>query len=96
MRYRTVLLPLALAAVAANLLAALVPLAPAAGSAALSLGPRLELKHPGKGHELHLSGVAVAAMPDGGVLLTWGANEGQANRVYVARMGAGPTKVARP
>src|SRR5262245_49866802 len=95
MRSRTVLLPLALGLVTAGLLSTLVPLTPAAGSAALSLGPRLELKHAGKGHEVHLSGVAVAAMRDGGVLLTWGADGGHTNSVYVARMGAGPTKVGR-
>jgi len=98
MRHRTVLLPLALAVLAVGALTGFVTLAPGSGSAApaaLSLGPRLELKHPGRGHEVHLSGVSVAAAPDGGALLTWGADAGQANRVYVARIGAGPAKVTR-
>ena len=64
MRYR-MLLPVAAAAVAtAAALAGLGPLTPAAESARageLSLGPRFELSHAGTSHEMHLSGVAVAA-----------------------------------
>ena len=89
---------LAVAALAAAAAAQLAPLTPTAESApadALALGPRLELKHPGKGHEIHLSGVSVAAAPDGGALLTWGAEEGQVNQLYVARMGAGESKPVR-
>ena len=95
MRYRTVLLPVTLAMAAPGAVAALLPLPPAAGSAALSLGSRLALEHAGRGHEVHVSGVAVAATPEGGALITWGADEGLVNRVYVARMGAGSTTVTR-
>ena len=95
MRYRTLLLPVTLAIAAAGVIAALVPLPPAAGNAAVSLGPRLEFKHPGRGHEVHVSGVSVAAMPEGGALVTWGADEGPVNRVYVARLGSGPPAVTR-
>jgi len=76
----------------------LLPLSPAVESAAppdVVLGPRLQFTHPGKGHEIHLSGVSVAAAPDGGVLVTWGAEEGAANQIYVARLGAGETKPVR-
>ena len=86
------------AAVMAAASASFGPLAPAAESAAapeLVLGPRLDLKHPGKGHEIHLSGVAVAAAPDGGALVTWGTEEGPANQIYVARLGAGEAKPVR-
>jgi len=95
MRSRTLASLIVVAVTAAS--TSLVPLGPDAGSAAspeLVLGQRLELKHPGKGHEIHLSGVSVAAAPDGGALVTWGADEGQSNRIYVARLGAGePTPV---
>jgi hypothetical protein len=98
MRYRVLVPLVAVAALAAAASAQLLPLTLAAESApvgALSLGPRLELKHSGKGHEIHLSGVAVAAAPDGGALLTWGAEEGQVNQLYVARIGAGESKPVR-
>src|SRR5215510_3210967 len=76
----------------------LLPLSPAVESAAppdVVLGPRLQFTHPGKGHEIHLSGVSVAAAPDGGVLVTWGAEEGAANQIYVARLGAGEATPVR-
>jgi len=98
MRYRIVLPVGVMAVVAAAALAELVPLTPVAESAPageLSLGPRLELKHPGQGHEIHLSGVAVAGAPDGSALLTWGAEERQVNQLYVARLGAGESKPVR-
>src|SRR5215831_21403282 len=63
--------------------------AESARAGALSLGPRAEIKHQGKAHEVHLSGVAVASVPDGGTLLTWAAAEGEVNHVYVARIGNG-------
>ena len=44
-----------------------------ADAAELSLGPRVELKHPGKGHETHVSGAAVAIAADGVPLITWAA-----------------------
>src|SRR5215472_18945856 len=95
MHSRTIASLIALAVMAAP--TSLVPLAPDAESAAAPefvLGPRLELKHPGKAHEIHLSGVSVAAAPDGGALVTWGTDEGQSNQIYVARLGAGePTPV---
>lgn len=75
-----------------------MPLAPSAESAqasGVSLGPRFELKHPGKGHEIHLSGIGVAVAPDGGALVTWGVVEGQANELYVARLGAGEPQPVR-
>ena len=98
MPYR-MLLPVAAAAVAvAAALAGLGPLTPAAESARageLSLGPRFELSHAGTSHEMHLSGVAVAAARDGGALLAWAAEEGPANQLYVARLGAGESKPVR-
>ena len=54
-----------------------------------SSGPRLEIIHPGKGHEVHLSAPAVAVGPDGQALVTWIAREGHVNNVYLARPGRG-------
>ena len=95
MRSRTLASLIAVVVMAAS--TSLVPLAPDLESAApeLVLGPRLDLKHPGKGHEIHLSGVSVAAAPEGGALVTWGADEGQSNQIYVARLGAGEATPVR-
>jgi len=60
---------------------------PAAGSD-LSLGPRLEYIHASRGHELHVSGAAVAAGQDGRPLLAWAARDGAANQLYLLRVGA--------
>src|SRR5215831_11655815 len=57
--------------------------------------PASPVHAPGKGHEIHLSGVSVAAAPDGGALVTWGAEEKAANQIYVARFGTGETKPVR-
>jgi hypothetical protein len=57
--------------------------------AELTLGPRVELTHPGQAHEVHLSGAAVAVARDGGVFLTWAAEEGQTINLYLVRVGAG-------
>jgi hypothetical protein len=76
-------------------LATTMPVVESAPAGELVLGPRLELNHPGKGHEIHLSGVAVAAAPDSGALVTWGAEEGQTNQIYVARLGGGEAKPVR-
>ena len=58
-----------------------------APGAELSLGPRLEYRHTSQGHELHVSGAAVAAGPAGRPLLTWAVQEGQANQLYLLEMG---------
>lgn len=50
-------------------------------------GQRLEVTHPGTGHEVHLSGAAIAATKDGGVVLAWIAAQKEAFHVYVARPG---------
>src|SRR5262249_22360782 len=73
--------------------------AESARAGALSLGPRVEIKHQGKAHEVHLSGVAVVSAVDGGTLLTWAAAEGDVNQPYVARIGNGeatPRRVNPP
>jgi hypothetical protein len=65
-------------------------------AAEVRLGPRSELAHAGKGHEVHVSAPAVVAAPDGTVLLTWAAEEGPDKHVYVARAGepgAAPVRV---
>jgi hypothetical protein len=66
-----------------------------AEAARLSLGPRVELKHTGRAHEVNLSGAAVAAAPDGGALIAWAAQEGARNHLYVARMGDGEARPVR-
>lgn len=64
-------------------------------AAELSLGPRSEFKHPGKGHEVHMSGAAVAGVQDTGALIAWAAQEGDVNQLYVARLGDGEAKALR-
>lgn len=72
------------------LLVLAVTLSPVAALAAgPSPGPRIEITHPGKGHEVHLSTPAVAVGRDGQALVTWIAQAGHANNVYLARAGAG-------
>jgi hypothetical protein len=66
-----------------------------AGAAELQLGPRRELTHPGKGHEVHASAPALAVTSDGTPLVTWATEEGQDKHVYVARMGDGSAKPVR-
>ena len=73
----------------------LVLVAGHAPAAELSLGPRLEYRHPGKGHEAHLSSAAVAAAPGGGAFIAWAAQEGDVNNLYVARMGEGDARPVR-
>ena len=74
-------------------LLALLAVAAPAPAAELDLGPRLEYKHVSRGHEFHLSGAAVAAGTDGKPLVTWAAQEGHANQLYLLRMGDGATPV---
>jgi hypothetical protein len=69
--------------------AVLIVLPSMAWPAGLTLGPRAELTHPGKAHEVHLSGAAVAVARDGGMLLTWAAEEGQTTNLYLGHVGAG-------
>jgi hypothetical protein len=64
-----------------------------AQAADLTLGQRLEYKHVSRGHEFHLSGAAVAALPDGKPLLAWATQEGQANQLYLLRPGEGTSPV---
>ena len=54
-------------------------------AAELHLGARSEITHPGKGHEVHLSGPTVAIARDGGVLVGWIAPKEQVNHLYLAR-----------
>jgi hypothetical protein len=54
----------------------------------LTLGPRSELTHPGKGHEVRISAASVAVARDGGVFLAWGAEEGPIINLYLAHVSA--------
>jgi hypothetical protein len=65
------------------------------GAAELQLGPRRELTHPGKGHEVHASAPALAVTSDGTPLVTWATEEGQDKHVYVARLGDAAAKPVR-
>ena len=67
----------------------LIFLPSASWAAGLTFGPRAELTHPGKAQEVRLSGAAVAVARDGGVFLTWAAQEGQTTNLYLMRVGAG-------
>ncbi len=71
----------------------LMAVAAPAHAADLGLGPRLEYKHASRGHEFHLSGAAVAAGADSTPIVTWAAQEGHANQLYLLRMGNGATPV---
>ena len=68
-----------------SLLLMLGPLS--AEAASVTLGPRVDLTHAGKGHEVHVSAPALGLAPDGARLVTWAAEEGQVNNLYVARLG---------
>jgi hypothetical protein len=59
-------------------------------------GPRrLEITHPGKGHEVHVSSAAAAITGDGEPIVTWAAQEGADNLLYAARPGRGaPVRVS--
>ena len=77
-------------------LAALLALAaPAAGAAGVTLGSRLDFTLPGKGHEVHVSAPALGLAADGSPLITWAAQEGDVNHLYVARPGDAGTKPMR-
>ena len=72
----------------ARALPAVLLLLPALADAAeIHLGPRSELTHPGKGHEVHASAPALAVTRDGTPLVTWATEEGHDKHVYVARPG---------
>ena len=76
--------------------AILIALPSMAWPAGLTLGPRAELTYPGKAHEVHLAGAAVAIAQDGGVFLTWAVEEGQATNLYLVWVGAGEGPQDRP
>jgi hypothetical protein len=80
--------------VAALLLVALL-LAGAPGDAVaaggITLGPRVELRHPASGHEAHVSSPALAVAADGVPIVAWAAAQhGAGNQLYVARMSGDP------
>ncbi|MEW6298593.1 MAG: hypothetical protein AB1671_12730 [Thermodesulfobacteriota bacterium] len=54
-------------------------------AATLAPGPRAEFTHPGRLHEVHLSGAAVAVDRDGEALIAWVRRDGPVNNLYVAR-----------
>ena len=80
----------------ARALPAVLLLLPALAHAAeIHLGPRSELTHPGKGHEVHASAPALAVTRDGTPLVTWATEEGHDKHVYVARPGEAAAKPVR-
>jgi hypothetical protein len=64
-------------------------------AAGLTPGPRPELTHPGKGHEVQISGAAAAVGRDGHVFLTWAAEEGNTTNLYLALVSAQGGKPVR-
>jgi hypothetical protein len=50
---------------------------------------RVEIMHPGRGHEVHLSGAAAALAADDTPVVTWAAQEANDNVLYAARAGRG-------
>jgi hypothetical protein len=76
--------------------AAAPALPPAAAGAAGPTGPpRVEITHPGTGHEVHLSAPAVAVAGDGQPLVAWIAQAGHGGNVYIARRGPGEVRPVR-
>jgi len=57
---------------------------PVAGAAGLEVVTRETFAHVGKAHELHLSSPALAVRRDGKAVLTWAAQEGHENQLFVA------------
>jgi hypothetical protein len=67
------------------------------GAAPAAAPPRVEIPHPGRGHEVHVSGAAVAVAADGTPVVTWASQEGNDNVLYAARAGRGaPVRVNPP
>lgn len=71
-----------------------------AGSVTPAAGPDaaspFEIRHPGRGHEVHVSGTALAVGIDGRPVVAWFASGEGGSHVYVARPGAadnGPVRV---
>lgn len=79
-----------------RLLLLLVFLVPANVSAeGITLGPRAEWTHPGKGPDYHISGGAVAVTPDGRHLIAWFVREGEHGNLYLAHPGSRRWRVLR-
>jgi hypothetical protein len=78
---------------------ALALLAPGAALVAATLATaapatRLEITHPARGHEISVSGAAVAVGRDGAPVVAWVTQEGGDNVLYAARPGEGaPVRV---
>ena len=61
-----------------------------AGAAPAAAPPaRVEIPHPGRGHEVHISGAAVALAADDTPVVTWAAQEADDNVLYAVRAGRG-------
>ena len=81
---------------------ALALLAPAVALATALAGAapppaRLELTHPARGHQVSVSGAAVAVTADGAPVVAWATQEGGDNVLYAARPGdGGPVRVNPP
>jgi hypothetical protein len=90
-----VLVPLAVVVMATALGAAGPPASssassPSASSSTASLSApssRTEFRHPAEGHGAHVTGPAVAVLPDGATPVAWAAQSGHANHLYVVRAG---------
>jgi hypothetical protein len=67
----------------------------AAQAAGVTLGAHFEVTHPNPGHEVQISGAAVAVKQDGEVLIVWAGQEGQINNLYLARPGVEGEKPVR-
>ncbi len=74
---------------------ALVLTPAAAGAQTLTPASRMEITHPGTGHDVQVSAPAVAVGRDGQLLVAWMAREGHHASVYVARPGLADARPAR-
>jgi hypothetical protein len=64
--------------------------------AAAETPSRREITHPAKGHEIHVSGAAVAMAGDGEPVVAWAVKEGEEHVLYAARPGEGPPVRVNP
>lgn len=64
-------------------------------AAEVRLAPSGEFTHPGKGHEIEISGAAVAVGRQGEAFIAWVRRDGQTNNLYLARVDANEKTLVR-
>ncbi len=64
-------------------------------AAGLTLGPQSEITQPGQGHELQISGAALAVTRESEVFVTWARQDAQVNNLYLAHIDTEGTRTVR-